>query len=91
MSTFTEASFKHLPAELRAKIYAEMSPLLKVLANKVFHAEAEGEWIRNIKIFLKDIMALWDKTHTSPLRITMPSTVPEIKRVEIAIPLDSSC
>jgi len=89
------ASLLGLPAELRLKMYAEMSPPLNghladyqslILSCKLLHDEAETESVRNMQRFLKDVMSTWDKTHDAPLRIKMPTQIDQITHVEIAIP-----
>jgi hypothetical protein len=57
------------------------------LTNKGFYHEAEAEWIRNMRLFLEEVMAGWSHTHSAPLRIAIPTTIPEIKRIEIAVSL----
>jgi hypothetical protein len=87
--------FENLPAELRAKVYANISPPLNgaiedfqsiMLANRHLKGEVEGELIRNMKLFLEDIMNEWPKTWHSPLRIAMPTSISDISKVNIIIP-----
>ena len=89
------ASLLGLPAELRLKMYAEMSPPLNghiagyqslVLSCKRLRAEAETEMVRNMQRFLEHVMSTWDKTHDAPLRIKMPTRIGQITNVEIRIP-----
>ena len=89
------ASLLGLPAELRLKMYAEMSPPLNghiadyqslVLSCKKLRAEAEIEVVRNMQHFLKDVKSTWDKTYGAPLRINIPIQVDQITHVEIGIP-----
>ena len=89
------ASLLGLSAELRLKIYAEMSPPLNghiadyqslFLSCKKLKAEAEIEVVRNMQHFLKDVKSTWDKTYGAPLRINIPIQVDQITHVEIGIP-----
>ncbi|KAI4645787.1 hypothetical protein J4E93_005365 [Alternaria ventricosa] len=89
------ASLLGLPAELRLKMYAEMSPPLNghiadyqslVLSCKKLKAEAEIEIVQNMQHFLRDVISTWDKTYGAPLRINIPIQVDQITRVEIGIP-----
>jgi hypothetical protein len=87
--------FENLPAELRAKVYANISPPLNgtiedfqgiMLANRHLKGEVEGELIRNMKPFLEHIMNEWSKTWHSPLHIAMPTSISDISKVNIIIP-----
>ncbi|KAI4705890.1 hypothetical protein J4E81_000775 [Alternaria sp. BMP 2799] len=89
------ASLLGLPAELRLKMYAEMSPPLNghiadyqslLLSCKKLKAEAEIEIVRNMQHFLRDVMSTWNKTYGAPLRINIPIQVDQITHVEIGIP-----
>jgi len=84
-----------LPAELRAKVYANMSPPFKghigeyqgiLRANRFLKSEVEGEWTRNMCRFLEGIMNTRSETYSSPLRSDMPATVRDIKHVKIFFP-----
>jgi hypothetical protein len=84
-----------MPTELRARIYAKMSPPLTgpiqdfkgiVLANRNLKTEVEDELIRNMKHFLEGIMEEWSKTYHSPLRIEIPTSIADIQKVRITIP-----
>ena len=90
------ASLLGLPAELRLRMYAEMSSPLDgyiadyqslVLSCKTLRAEAETEMVRNMQRFLEDVMSTWDKTHDAPLRVKMPTRIGQITNVEIRIPI----
>jgi hypothetical protein len=72
---------RDMPAELRAKVYADMSPPLKchigeyhaiLCTNRFLRAEVEGEWIRNMCRFLQDIMKSWSETYSPPLYVFTP-------------------
>jgi hypothetical protein len=84
-----------LPAELRLKVYSNMSPPFDLhigenrgilMANRLFKSEVEAEWIRNMGRFLQSVMDAWSTKYASPLRIDLPTTIMEIKHVKLAIP-----